>query len=88
LSDISGWDIECHKNDSASLVKILRDWFVENEATDFTGTYTEIWDQYNYAVNAVWENMGKKGKIGQACNKMPINEYIRFIRPWITKKKQ
>ena len=83
ISDIAGWDIEAHKNKAFLVIKILRDWFVDNGATSYTGSPGDIWDKFNYLSNAVWEKMGKKGKKGQACNKMPMGEFIKFSKDWI-----
>jgi len=85
LSDISGWDIECHEDNCVILVQVLREWFCEIGATSNGGTDIDVWDAYNYANNAAWDAMGRRGKTGNACNKMPLNEYIDFIKDWRSK---
>lgn len=83
LSDISGTDIFSHNNDSKKLIKIIRDWFVGLDTGDFDGNYSEIYENYVFFSEYVWDRMGKKGKRGLDCNKMPIPEYIKFAKQWV-----
>lgn len=87
LSDISGWDIEAHNDKALNIVKITRKWCVGVKATDFSGTDSEIWENFNYSLNAAFDKMVTKGKKGQARNNMPISEYIKFIEGWINKRR-
>lgn len=84
ISDLSGRDIYCHDYDSAKLVKIIRDWFVSCEAVTYSDGYNEIYEQFVYLSSDVWDAMGEQGKKGLACNEMPIPEYIRFAKSWVT----
>ena len=87
LSDISNSDIKCHNGDVEELVEEVRNWFYEigvNGVKGISGSF--LWDEYNVFMADFYEKRSSEGYKDRDFEKMPIPEYIDFIRDWLSKK--
>ena len=83
LSDYSGFDIYAHHNDPDTLVKILRDWFVNNRITGISTPgankiYLDYFDCWAY----IYNSLILKGYSAKQTDDIPINEYMDLVKEW------
>ncbi len=83
LSDYAGFDVFCHKNDPQELVKIIRDWFVNNRYTgDILGP-TALWYKYNDCWGYIYDSLMSRGYTKKDTKNVPYNEYLDLVREWL-----
>ena len=86
LSDLSNSDIKSHKNDPETLVRQVRNWFVETLHIKAKSS-TTIWEKFNEFMADFYVKR-KREKFGpKDLQYMPEPELIRFMKEWIMKKK-
>lgn len=83
LSDYSGFDLYAHHNDPDTLVKIIRDWFVNNRivSSDTPGAnkiYLDYFDCWTF----IYESLIEKGYSDKETSNIPINEFIDLVKAW------
>ncbi len=81
LSDISGNDIKSHNNDSETLVHNVRTWIRES-ASNSVQSPDRIWRRYNIFYAHFQIATKDLGFSKAAIGKMPINEFIGYIKDW------
>jgi hypothetical protein len=81
LSDLSGFDIKSHENDPETLVRQVRNWFVENEI-QHADSGTKIWENFNEFMANFYEKREDEGFKDRDLEIMPTPEFIRFIQEW------
>jgi hypothetical protein len=87
LSDISNSDIKCHNGNVEELVEEVRNWFYEIGLKELKGKSGGfLWDEYNEFLTDFYEKRHLEGYKMKDIEKMPIPEYIDFIRDWLSKK--
>ncbi|MGO9620326.1 MAG: hypothetical protein ACLPT6_02850 [Desulfobaccales bacterium] len=86
LSDLSGFDIKAHNNKPRKIIEELRYWFVENDAI-MPDSATIIWDNFNLFMTDFELTTTAKGYEQKDIQKMPIHEFIYFIKKWLIKNK-
>jgi hypothetical protein len=92
LSDISGWDIKCHNNQTNDIIKCIRSWCIETVELKKVKSGAEIEYQYSLFNTSLLENLveeyNKKGYNDSRSQKfakkeiedMPIPEYIEYLK--------
>ncbi len=87
LSDLSGFDIKAHNNKPRKIIEELRHWFVENDGI-MADSVTIIWDNYNLFMTDFQLTATAKGYEQKDIQKMGVNEFIHFIKEWLSNKKK
>jgi hypothetical protein len=83
LSDYSGFYIYAHHNDPDKLVKILRDWFVNNRIVNrSTPGANKIYLDYFDCWGFIFDSLIQKGYSEKETDDIPINEYIDITKEW------
>ncbi len=84
LSDLSSSDIKTHKSDARTLIRKLRNWFVENGLQNVEGG-TAIWYKFNDFMSEFYEDRKRQGFSEEDIYEMPIPEFIDSIQNWLSK---
>lgn len=84
LSDFSGSDIKHHRNGPPAIVRAVRDWFVETVGVESAPGATVLWYRYLDFTSAVYDFRKAAGFSDDELNSMPVPEYVRAIRKWIS----
>ena len=88
VSDISGVDIKAHSNEPDEIVRAVRDWFVETVGLRGIKTATIVWYRFNDFTTAFYEKMLAAGSPERDIERMPVSEYIDYIRDWVRENKE
>jgi hypothetical protein len=80
LSDIAGQDIENHEDDPKTLVQKVRNWFSTLSPRKSCSPTTEVWAAYNQCSSDLIEDIYSDGK----NDNIPIEEYLKLVKRWIT----
>lgn len=83
LSDIAGQDIQNHDDDPATLVRKVRNWFSSLSPRKSISSPTEIWTAYNQFGADLSEELNGEYSADD-IERMPVEEYIKFAKRWIT----
>ncbi len=83
ISDLAGFDIKYHNGDQAKLIRVIRDWFIENGALKKITNATDIWYEFNEFSADFYEKRKSEGFTDDDLNTMPVPEYIEFIKEWM-----
>ena len=81
LSDLSNSEIKSHNNNPESLVRQIRNWFVEI-STIKAESPTVIWEKFNEFMADFYDKRKKEGYRSKDLQQMPMSELIRFIKEW------
>ena len=88
LSDLAGIDASSHMNNPEKVVLALRNWFIEsvpsNKAADSASV---IWYKFMKFKTDFHERRKSEGFSKADLKRMPVSEYISFIRTWIGNNK-
>jgi hypothetical protein len=87
LSDYSGFDILCHKGDSATAVKILRDWFVGQRMVSDLSSPTVIWYEYMDCWTFINQKLTERGFTDKEASDIPYNEFHDLVVEWLSAPK-
>jgi hypothetical protein len=88
LSDLSGVDIKSHKDVPLTMVRVVRDWFVETVGLKRVDSANKIWDHFNDFASDFYDARKEDGFTDEDLNMMPVPEYIDFIRDWVSENQQ
>jgi len=88
LSDLSNSEIKSHKDDPKTLVRRVRNWFVETMEIDNVKSAAVIWDNFNEFMSDFFFKRKKEGFKKADLQEMPIPEIIKFMKDWIRSKKE
>ncbi len=83
LSNIAGQDIENHDDDPRTLIRKVRNWFSSLSAKISRASPTEIWTTYNQFCSDLNEGLINNYSLVDIDN-MPVEEYVKFAKRWIT----
>ena len=86
LSDFSGADIKNHKDDAISLVRAVRNWFVETVEVSGASSPTRIWYQFTDFASEFYDNQRDAGCSDEDLNFMPVPEYAKAISAWLARQ--
>jgi hypothetical protein len=84
LSDYSGFDVLTHSGNPARMVKVLRDWFVNNGIVESAKGGTAIWYEYNDCWAYIYDRLLEKGYSEEETDEIPYNEYKAFVAEWLS----
>ena len=90
LSDYAGFDILSHKGEPTKIVKVVRDWLVNNgivDPDDAKGS-TAIWYEYNDCWSFIYDELVAKGYSPADTDDIPYNEFRSYVEQWIANKKK
>lgn len=82
ISDISGNDIRAHHNNAQDLIREVRNWIRTSTNTDIPAA-KKIWDAFNIFLIDFTNTCKEKGYGDEDIEKMPIPEYIFFVKQWL-----
>jgi hypothetical protein len=82
LSDLSGFDLKCHKNDPETLVGEVRTWFSEMGFHNLPGP-DFIWIQYNQFNTDLFTDFSKNGFKPLQITNLPTLEFFRYLNDWL-----
>lgn len=86
ISDIGGQDIASHGDDPETLVEKVRNWFSENHNNIYPGPH-KIWKAYNQFSSNLELELNKEGYTKSKIDKMPVSDFIKYCRIWISEYK-
>lgn len=78
LSDFSFSDCKCHMDDAETIVRIVRNWFVETGMKDVIPA-SKIWKEYNAFYSKLYESKRAKGYSKKDITLLPIKEFLLFV---------
>ena len=83
LSDLSGVDIKSHQNDPPTLVREVRNWFVETVGLRSLKSSTFIWYGFNDFMSDFYVKREEEGFSDEDLDMMSIPEFVSFIKEWL-----
>jgi hypothetical protein len=84
LSNLSGVDVKAHGSEPEKVVREVRNWFVTNELGTAASPST-IWDNFNEFMTDFYQKRENEGFTDEDLQMMPIPEYVKFIREWLSR---
>jgi hypothetical protein len=84
LSDLSGVDTKCHKNEPDEVVRCIRDWMIEANIIQVADSSTVIWYRFNDFTSDFYDKRKAAGFSNKDLNDMPTREYINAISKWVS----
>lgn len=84
LSDLNGVDIKSHNNNPARTIQALQHWLIETVGLKDIDSPSVIWDRFNEFSYDFYVRRKAQGYSRNDLKRMPIPQYIRFIRLWIS----
>lgn len=85
LSDIAGNDIAAHKEDAQTLIRKIRNWFV-NQSMQNLSSANVIWNSFNEFESSLAETLKEEGFDQQDIDEMPKAEFIAYVKDWVQGK--
>ncbi len=82
LSDLSGFDIKDHSNNAESVVRQLRNWFVEVDRLS-PSSASQIWGDFNDFLSDFYDKRKSEGFHSKDLDMMPVPEMMRFMQDWL-----
>jgi hypothetical protein len=86
LSDISGSDINSHSEEPDRLVRVIRNWFINNGSRSNLSSPTVIWDSFNTFMADFYAKRKEEGHNEDDLQMMPVKELISYMRSWLDGK--
>lgn len=84
ISDLSGCDLEAHKNDPYQLIGIIRKWLNNAASLDAVGTST-IESAFNDFMAANYDALVAKGFSNRDIQNLGVPELIKNMNAWVSK---
>jgi len=88
LSDLNGVDIKCHNNKPLQTVRALQHWLIETVGLKDVESPSVIWDKFNEFDDDFYQRRKAQGYSKRDLRVMPVPQYIRFIKQWVTSKRR
>jgi len=89
LSDLSGVDIKSHSNEPDEIVRAVRDWFVDTVGLQHVERPGAIWFGFNeFSADFYKERKDFRFFSRKEVDRMPVSEYIDFIKGWVTENEE
>jgi hypothetical protein len=86
ISDLAGADIKNHKNDPILLIRVVRDWLVQ-EGRATPAPYSEIRARYEDFNAENFRKLKSKGYTARDIKQLPLNESKNQMDQWIRARK-
>lgn len=82
LSDISGNDIEAHREDAQVLIRKVRNWFLRQGIPNIPSANV-IWNAFNEFESALAETLEEEDYDQEDVEEMPKSEFVSFVKDWV-----
>lgn len=82
LSDISGNDIEAHKENAQILIRKVRNWFLRQGIPNIPSANV-IWNAFNEFESSLAETLEEEDYDQEDVEEMPKSEFISFVKDWV-----
>ena len=79
MSDLSFGDCKCHHSDAETLIKNIREWFIENGLKS-PDSPSRLWNNYNFITSAIFAELADKGFTKRDIDNISTKEYLGYIR--------
>ena len=88
LSDYAGFDILSHGGQPVEIVKVVRNWLVNNRIVDHARAKgaAAIWNHYNDFWTFIYEELVAKGYSLNDTGDIPYNEFRAYAVRWINER--
>jgi hypothetical protein len=86
LSDLSGVDIKNHGNNPQSLIRAVRNWFIETVRLRNLKSSTVIWYDFNAFMADFYLQRKAEGYRRADLSMMPVGEFVSFIQNWLKRR--
>lgn len=86
LSDLNGVDIKCHDNKPQETVRALQHWLIETVGLNDGESPSLVWRKFNQFTDDFYKRRKAQGYSKADLRVMPVAQYIRFIKQWVTSK--
>ncbi|MEO6133161.1 MAG: hypothetical protein ABIQ02_15070 [Saprospiraceae bacterium] len=83
IGDISGQDIECHKNNPETLISVVRDWQSRIYPKNKIPGTTKIWNAFNQFTDDLPTNLSDNFSQAEIRN-LQLSDYLGYADDWIT----
>ncbi len=87
ISDLAGVDIKKHDNEPEDVVRVVRNWFIENGSLSTTASPNTIWNAFCDFALDFYDSRKSEGFTDKDLNMMPVPEYINAIAEWTAANK-
>jgi hypothetical protein len=84
LSDLAGVDVKSHGNNPGRIPEVVQHWFIETVGLVDADSPSRIWDRFNVFTFDFYARRKAQGYSKGELKIMPIPQYTRSIRNWIT----
>lgn len=84
LSDLSGCDLEAHKNEPYELIGIIRKWLNNTASMDAVGA-SKIESAFSDFMAANYDALKTKGFSDRDIQNLGVPELIRHMKAWVSK---
>lgn len=84
ISDLAGQDIENHQDDPETLIRKLRNWFSTVDNSKVYPSANKVWVAFNQFYEDITKNLTLDGFTATEIENMPISDFIKFSKTWIT----
>ena len=85
LSDYAGFDILCHDGSPARMVKVIRDWFLNNGIVTTADGGAAMWYAYNECWAFILDRLVGRGYSEDETAEIPHREFTALVSEWIRK---
>lgn len=85
FSDISGFDIKNHFEEPQTLIREVRNWFIETVGLVNIPSANIIWTSFLDFMVDFYDKRISEGYSNEDLIRMPVPEFIIFIREWLNK---
>jgi hypothetical protein len=85
ISDLSNSDVANHQNEPVDVVVEVRNWLNSICSLDADGP-SRIWDEFNFFMGDNYDALIKKGFSEQHIERLPVQELMKYMTKWISKK--
>ena len=84
ISDIAGQDIENHNDDTATLIRKMRNWFSTVDSSNSYPSANKVWIAYNQFYEDITKTLTDEGFTAIEIENMPTSDFIKFSKDWIS----
>ena len=86
VSDLNGFDIECHDDKASCAVEIVRNWLKNSFSLKNTISPDSIWDIYTMEFQEWYYNKATselKYRGEDYLLRIPVSDYIEYVNEWL-----
>jgi hypothetical protein len=87
ISDLSGSDINAHRDNPKDVVVAIRNW-LHNEVNIDAPSASAIWSVFNQFMADNYKRLRGKGFSHQEVERLPVKELMKYMYAWIKVEKK